>query len=64
MNLYYHRSRIPSAVRVVGRVGYAVPVEYVEEDVMVQFVLVVRSALSRPVLFSFPVSVGVHRWNK
>ena len=29
---------VPSAVRVVNRVVYAVTVEYVEEDVMVQFV--------------------------
>ena len=29
---------VPSAVRVVSRVVYAVPVEYVGEDVIIQFV--------------------------
>lgn len=52
---------IPSAVRVVSRVVYAIPVEYVEEDVIIQFVDSRARCFIAPCSIFFPGSVGVLR---
>jgi hypothetical protein len=50
---------VPSAVRVVSRVVYAIPVEYVEEDVVIQFVDSHARWFIAPCSIFFPGSVGV-----
>ena len=52
---------VPSAVRVVSRVVYTIPVEYVKEDVIIQFVDSRAQWFIAPCSIFFPGSVGVPR---